>query len=174
MPYANARVNFGDILQAIEDRLVVETVVADRTQITWGLPEQIPQFSGPEDVLLVARNGQHEARDGGAAQLQMLRYVDIWYRSQALPDSGGGWKEFIKAAFVTADKIINAVAQDGFWPEDDLGNLLTVEPIKLVGDVPPDYVKPGSTFATYVCTLSCLYMPNIDPNKAIFPIPLEP
>lgn len=167
--YPNARVSFGAILLAIENQLVADAVVADRAQITWGLPDNIPQLSGPTDVLLVPRNGQHEARDGGPAQFQVLRYVDVWYRSEAIPDPGGGFKTWITEVFAAADRVINSVGLDGFWPEDADRNLLTVQAIQLVGDVPPDYVKPGSVYGTYVATLSVLYMPAIDPTRGVFP-----
>lgn len=167
----NSRVNFGDILDAISAQLLTDGVAENASQITWGMPDQIPQFAAPFDVLLVARNGQHEVMDAGPGQFQILRYVDIYYRSQAIADPGGGWRAYIRAAFVTADKIFNSVSQDGFWPEDANNNLLTVEPIKFVGDVPPDYPAPAAIYGSYVATVSCLYMPKIDPNRGVFPIP---
>lgn len=165
MALPNARINFGDIMQAVEDKLVLDVVVDDRTQITWGTPDNVPQFSGPFDVLLIARNARHEPYDGGAGQLMLRRYLDIWTRSEALGDAGGGMKEWIKSAFAKADQIIDSVGNDNFWPQDIAGNLLTIESVKLTGDVPPARPNNGSAFGDYVCTLDVCYFPKIDPTK---------
>lgn len=167
----NARVSFGDILQAIETQLVSDNVVNSDAQICWGTPRNVPQFSGPFDILLVPRNGTHEGRDAGSGQLQMLRLVDIFYRSEAIADPGGGYKSWIIEVFEAGDAIIDSVGDDNYWPEDANGNLLTIESIKLIGDVAPDYIQAGSVFGDYVGTLSCLYFPAIDPTKGPFPMP---
>lgn len=163
--YPNLRIPFGRVLEAIEKKLVLDGVVGDQGQISWGTPRNIPQFSGPFDILLVARNGQHQPYDGGPAQFPIRRYVDIFYRSQAVADPGGGYKEWITSVFVAGDEIINSVGNDSFWPEDLQGNLLTVESIKMVGDVPPDYITPGSVYGDYICTIECKYFPAIDPTR---------
>lgn len=161
----NARIDFGAIMQAVEDKLVADSVVEDRSQITWGKPDNVPQLSGPYDIVLVPRNGTHSIYDGGAAQLPMQRHIDIWYRSEAMSDQGGGLKEWIKAAFIKADQVIDSVGNDNFWPEDADGNLLTVESIKLVGDAEPSRPGNHTAFGSYVCTLDIKYFPAIDPTK---------
>lgn len=169
--YRNARIPFGDVLQAIETQLVADGVVVNAAQVAYGTPQNIPQFSGPFDVLLVARNGMHDGKDGGGAQLEMLRMVDVWYRSEAVADPGGGFKAWVRETFVKGDAIIASVGTDEFWPQDNLGNLLTVESIKLIGDSEPAYPTAGSVFGTYVATLSCLYMPSVDPARGVHPLP---
>lgn len=163
--YPNLRIPFGDILEAIEKKLVLDNVVGDPGQIAWGTPRNVPQFSGPFDILLIARNGHHDPYDGGPAQFPIRRYVDIFYRSQAVADSGGGYKEWIKSVFVAGDEIINSVANDNWWPTDIMENLLTVQSVKFIGDAPPDYITPGSVFGDYVCSIECIYFPAIDPTK---------
>jgi hypothetical protein len=163
--YPNARVNFGDIMQAIEDKLIADEVVASAAEVTWGKPSNVPQLSGSSDVVLIARHGQHSPYDGGAGQLPMIRRVDICYRSESVADPGGGFKTWIKSTFVIADEIIDSVGNDLFFPEDTDGNLLTIESIKLVGDVEPDHVRNASAYGDYVCTLECKYFPKVDPTK---------
>ena len=167
---ANARVSFGDIMQAVADQLLADEIVNDPAQVVWGNPKNIPQFSGPFDVLLVARNGRHEGRDGGGGQLQMLRMIDVWYRSEAVQDPGGGYKAWLTETFEAGDTIIDSIADDDFWPEDDDGNLLTIESIKLVGDVEPAEPKPGAVYGDYVCTIACLYFPATT-MKGVHPLP---
>jgi hypothetical protein len=164
---ANARINFGDIMQAIEDRLVLDGVVNNAAQISWGTPGNVPQLSGPFDVLLIARSAQHTPYDGGASDLRLRRLLDVWYRSQAILDPGGGYKSWIKETFAAGDKIIDSVGDDEFWPEDTDGNLLTIESIKLVGDVAPDYPTGDAVFGDYVGTLECKYFPKVNPAKGI-------
>lgn len=164
-----ARIPFGDVMQAIENQLIDDLVVDNPAQITWGIPSSVPQLSGPYDILLVARHGLHDTRDGGGAQLEILRMVDIFYRSQQIADAGAGFKSGIKEMFVKGDQIIASVGTDEFWPEDALDNLLTVESIKLVGDAEPDYPSKGGVFGSYVATISCLYMPNVNPARGVHP-----
>jgi hypothetical protein len=166
----NARVNFGDILDAISAKLVADGIGTD-SQICWGLPDQVPEFCSPFDILLVARNGTHDKRDGGAAELRMNRMVDIYYRSQGTPDPGGGWRAYVAAVFIAGDTVINSVGNDEFSPEDADGNLLTLETIKLVGDSAPDYPRPASVYGSYVCTLEIAYFPLVDPSVQVNPMP---
>lgn len=165
MPLQNARVNFGVIMQAVEDQLVDDGVVDNADQVTWGTPGNIPQFSGSFDILLIARKAQHVPYDGGAGQLMLTRYLDLWLRRQSIADPGGGFKQWIMDTFAKEDEIIDSVGNDNFWPESDLGDFLTVESIKLVGDVPPEHSKNEIAFGDCVCTLEVKYFPDIDPTK---------
>jgi len=163
--YPNARVSFGAIMLAFEDQLVADQVVVDRAQITWGTPDNVPAFNGTFDILLIARNATHAPYDGGACDLRLVRYLDIWVRSAAIADAGGGIRQWIIDTFDLGDKIINSVGNDNFWPQDEDENLLTIESVKLVGDVPPARPKNDSTWGDYVGTVSVVYFPKIDPTK---------
>lgn len=170
--YPNARINFGDILTAIGAKLLADGIVADAAQITWGTPNHVPQFSGPFDILLTPRPANHATRDGGPADFRLWRLVDVWYRSQVVQDPGGGYRVWMTSVFAAADTIINSIGCDGFWPEDSMNNLLTIESIKMVNDAPPDYpTAPGSTYGDYVCTLEVIYYPLVDPTQGVFPVP---
>lgn len=161
----NARVSFGDILQACQDKLLADGVVTDAAQVTWGTPTSIPHFTAPFDILLVARNGTHHGYDGAAADLRMRRMIDVYYRSEAIRDPGGGWKSWLIETFAKGDSAINSIGNNNFWPADVLGNLLTIESIKLVGDAAPEYPAEASVFGDYVCTLEANYYPAVDPAR---------
>lgn len=169
MPFPNSRVSFGDVLDAIAAKLVADQVVPSLDKITWATPKNHPVLEGASDLMLVTRGGKHEGKDGGPAQFQVLRYVDVWLRSQVITDPGVALKEWIRGMFVTGDKVLDSIGCDGFHPEDGARNLLTVEPIMLVEDQPPDYTISGAVYGECVAVLSCLYMPHIDPAKGVFP-----
>lgn len=169
--YANARVSFGDVLDAIAVQLVADGVAQSTDNVSYGTPSNHPVLVGASDVMLIARGGKHEPRDGGPAQFQVRRLVDVWVRSQNVLDPGVDLKSWIRAMFVTGDQILDSVGDDGFQPEDDDGNLLTVEAIQMVEDSPPDYKISGSVYGELACTLSAIYLPAIDPTKGIFPMP---
>jgi len=168
----NARISFGDILTAIENQMILDGVVSDPSQITWGNPEHIPQLSGPFDILLVGRNGQHTPYDGGGFDLRMKRMVDVWLRAEvAVPDPGGGFKTWITQMFDQGDGVIGSVGTDDFWPEDVDGNLLTIASIKLVGDAAPDYAALNAVYGTFVATLEVIYYPKVNPGRGVYPMP---
>lgn len=160
----NARINFSEIMQAVQDKILADGIIADASQCTWATPDNVPQLSGPFDVLLIARNGNHTPYDGGAGQLMMQRHLDIWYRAQAITDSGGGLKEFVKATFAAGDSIIASVGHDNWWPTNTDGELLTIESVKLAGDVPPARPNNAGAFGDFVATLWVLYFPKINPQ----------
>lgn len=171
MPLPNARIPFGVVLDAIAAQLVTDGVVTSLDKVTYGTPNNHPVLDGSADVMMIARGGRHEGRDGGPAQFQVSRLVDVWVRNQSAIDPGMSQKAWIRQMFVTGDLVLNSIGCDGFQPQDAAGNLLTVEAIMLVEDKPPDYKVAGSVYAECVATVSCLYMPAIDPGKGIFPIP---
>lgn len=160
-----SRVSFGAIAQACEDKLVSDFVVDDRAQITWGTPDDIEQLSGPWDIVFVLRNGEHSPQDGGCAHFRMVRYMDVFYRSESISDPGGGKKAWLTETFQAADAIIDSIGNDQFWPEDGAQNALTVLPISLASDQAPQYPAPNGAFGKYVCTLKVDYLPDVDPTK---------
>ena len=169
----DARINFSTIMAAIAAQLLADGVVADPSLIMWGTPDAIPQFSGPADILLVMRNATHTPYDAGPGQFELHRYVDVYYRSQAIAQAGGSYQAWITSLCAAGDQILNSVGSDGFWPEDENGNILTNETIKAVGDAAPTYPRGNAVFGGYVATLSITYMPNVNPNRGlgVYPIP---
>ncbi len=170
-PYPNARIPFGVLLDATAAQLLADGVVDNASQIVFGLPDQVPQLSAPFDILLVANNGIHDKRDGGGAQLMMSRTVDIYLRSEAIADPGASWRDWVNETFVRGDKIIASVGTDEWQPQDDLGNLLTVLPVELVGDSAPKNPTGGGVYGNFACTLRFLYMPTVNPSRGVYPIP---
>jgi len=170
MAYPNERVSFGDILDAITAKLVQAGIAPSAAEVVWGTPRNHPQMpeSYDADVMLIARSGVNDPHDGGPAQFQVRRKVDVWIRSRVIVDPGIAFKTWIRTMFTTGDMVLDAIGCDGWHPEDANGNLLTVQPIMLAEDAPPDYQVKGSVFGEYVCTLDVLYMPNIDPTKGVF------
>lgn len=168
MPAEIARVNFGDILQAIEDKLVADLVVADRSQVVWAIDDDEPQFSGVRDILLRARGARKTGHDGGAWDFRMVRLVDVYARAQAIDDPGGGAKEFVKAQFVLHDLVLSSLCADpdghpeDFWPTDANGNLLTTQAIVLAKDLGPERRQTkDSAWGDTVCTLEVHYLPKL-------------
>jgi len=170
--YPNARINFCDILEAIEIKLVMDSVV-DVDKIAWGMPDSVPPFVSPFEILLIVRNGEHTRYDAGAGQLPMERKVEILYRSQAPEDYRSqdaktrrtALKTWMRAKFTKGDQIINSVGSDSFWPQDSDGNLLTLQAIKLDRDAAPNHPNNSTLYGDFVCTLVCVYFPEIDPTQ---------
>jgi len=168
--YPNARIKFSDIMTAISNQLVDDAVVPDNNFVSWGTPDNTQPFIGNFDVLMVARAGVPRKRDGGPADFQIERLVDLWYRSEPNSDSQSSFQTWLKTTFAAIDNILNSVGSGGFWPEDADGNLLTIEAIDLETDSPPNYSR-GSVFGDYACTLRCIYYPLVNPSRGIFPVP---
>lgn len=167
---AVARVNFSVIMQAVEDKLIADAVVSDVSLITWSVNDNVPQLSGPYDILIRARNASPISgfpTDGGAWDFRLSRHLDIYVRSQSVKDAGGGNKSWVVSHFALSDLILNSMlAETGygtFWPEKN-GEFLTTMPIKVFTDAPPERKSDGSVWGDSVCTLEVHYMPNITPQ----------
>jgi len=163
------RCDFSDIMQAIEDKFLADAVVADASLITWAVNDNVPQLSGPFDVLMRARKGMPTPTDGGAWDFRELQYVDITIRSQSIKDSGGSNKGWVKTQNALSSGIINSLLTESpnyghFWPSNSSGDLLTVSPLKVHFDLPPERKTDQEPWGDSVCTLEIHYMPLVTPQ----------
>ena len=161
---AAIRCNFGQILQAVEDKLVSDAVVVDPTQIVWAVNNNVPQFISDFDIILRAMSGYRLLTDGGAWDFRWSRQIKVYIRSQSIRDMGAGNKEWVTAQFVLADKIINSVAKDSFTPKDGLGRNLTTKSLEAIMDDGPERANDDGTWGMSVCTIEAHYLPKIDPT----------
>lgn len=169
-----ARVNFGEIMAAIEAKLIADGAVADASQVTWAVSEKnIPQLTGPFDVLLRARPATIIPQDGGAWDFRLQRYVDITIRSLSIKDSGGNNRKWIADQFILEDKILDSMLNEGpnyatFWPSKTMPSgareFLTTMPVRVVNSAPPERLNDATAWGDSVCTLEIHYMPLLTPQ----------
>lgn len=162
------RTNFGVIMQAIEDKILADEVVADADLITWAVTDSIPQLSGPMDILMRAGRAMLTSYDGGAWDFRVTRFLDLTIRSQSVKDTGGTSKSWVKEAFILGDALLKSMLTEGplyghFWPSDGTGHL-TSEPIRVHVDLPPERRTDQQLWGDYVCTLEVHYMPELSPT----------
>jgi hypothetical protein len=158
------RVNFGDIMQAIEDKLVADGVVTSADQVSWAVNDVLPQLACEKDILLRARTASRMQEDGGVLDLRYSRILDVCIRSQAVMDPGASNKTWIKAHFVWAEQILGSIGGSEFIPQDNLGNSLTTQSIMPVNDLAPQRPAGMAMFGDSVCSLEITYLPLIAPN----------
>jgi len=157
------RVNFGDILQAIEDKIISDGI-ATESQIVWSVnDEQIPQLNGQWDILIRAANGFGDTKDGGDFDFRCSRIVDIRLRSLAIQDMGASNKQWIKDQFVRHDQILNSVGNGRFEPISD-GKKLTLQSIKLRSDLAPERKGTSDVWGDSVCLIEVRYLPLVVPT----------
>lgn len=167
---AVSRVNFSVIMQAVEDKLLADSVVGDASAITWAVNDNVPQLNSAYDVLLRARNAvpvDGHTLDGGGWDFRLSRYLDIYIRSQSVKDSGGSNKSWVIAHFALSDAVLNSMVGNNpgaiFWPEKN-GEFLTTMPIKVIADASPERKNDSSVWGDSVCTLEVHYMPDVTPQ----------
>jgi hypothetical protein len=157
------RVNFGEILQAIEDKLVSDGIVTP-DQVVWSVnDEQVPHFSGEWDILLRAVHGFGDTKDGGDFDFRVTRIVEIRLRSLAITDSAATNKQWVTDQFIKHDKILNAVGNGRFEPVVR-GKKLTLQSIKLRSDLAPERKGTRDTWGDSVCALEARYLPKVTPT----------
>lgn len=159
------RLNFGEVLQAIEDKLVDDGVAIERNQVTWTVNDTLPHLTMQSDILLRVRSGALIDMDGGPWDYRWSRLVDVFYRTQSIPDPAGNNKSWVNETFVAIDKILDSVAKSAFTPKDNLGKDLTTAPIKAIGDIAPTRTGSMTSWGEWVCTLEVHYLPLIHPEQ---------
>ena len=161
----SVRCNFGDILQAIEDKLVEDEAVTDRSQITWAVNNiEPPQLNTQFDVILRAHRGFRSSEDGGSYDVRFVRFIDVRLRTLCIMDPGGGSKDWLKRQFLIEDRILNCIGNSEFFPKNAQGYNLTNIPIVPISDLAPE--KSGghpSSWGVSVCTLEAHYLPLLTP-----------
>lgn len=161
------RCSFSDILQAIEDKLVADEVVTDRTQITWAVNNiEPPQLNTQFDVILRAHKAFRSSQDGGSFDVRFVRYVDIRMRTICIMDPGGGNKTWIAEQFGIEDRILNSIGNSQFFPKNGNNQNLTNIPLMPMADIAPE--KSGghpSSWGVTVCTLEAHYLPLLTPVR---------
>lgn len=162
------RVNFGDILKAIENKLIADNVVQSEGQIIWSVnDDQIPQLTMQWDILLRAANGFGDTKDGGDYDLRCSRLVDVRIRSMSIADMLASNKAWITEQFIRHDQIINSIGNGRFEPLDANGKKITLQSIKLRSDLSPERKGTQDTWGDSVCILEIRYLPKVTPTNPI-------
>jgi hypothetical protein len=167
------RTDFGAILQALEDKLVFDGVVADRTQVVWGVNKEIPQLISTFDIVLQATTGIGAGEggggmDGGSYDFRIYKLIDVRVRSQSISDPLASWKTWVTQQFQLENRILNSIGNNQFTPQDDNGNNLTVCPIKVRSDLSPAHEDLTGTYGSFICILDVRFLPNITPIPPSF------
>lgn len=162
-----ARVNFGDIMKAIEDKLVADDVI-NSDLILWAVNDEAPQISADRDVVLRAGRAVPIPADGGAWDFRYVRNVDVYVRSHAIRDTGGSHKSWVKDHFALMDTVLNSMITESpdyghFWPSNGTDHLTTM-PITVHSDLPPQRPSEQAGWGDSVCTLEIHYMPLLKPE----------
>lgn len=136
MPY-QIRSNIGAILEAVKTHLVTETGLAS-TAILWVQRSMTPHLRGDKDILLRAGrfdvDGQEVAAAGRIAT-KVTRILEITPRTRVGLDQSDRDDEWLldttRGYFELEDTIVDALQL--FAPLDASRNMLTIEPMRLLG-----------------------------------------
>ncbi len=159
---AAVRCNFGDVLQAIRDKLVTDAVVKDRGQVIWTANDDVANLISTWDILLKAATGINEDLDGGSYDFRMVRLIDVRVRTQSIKGPGQTNEDWVTKQFILHDQVLASIGHGQFTPQKS-GKDLTVCAIKTRSDLAPNRSQDASTWGDSVCILEARYLPLVTP-----------
>lgn len=159
--------NPGEILQAIEDKLIAMEIVPTADAIYWVKDgDEFPEKpTGKRDILLCVTQqapDQGSQRGGGRMGFRFTLLIDVRLRTSVQLDRVNTAKDALKAHWIEENTILNALLR--FFPTDtgdDTGNALTIEGLNLDWDTPPHPDRMTPKWGVSIGRYRCHYLPAL-------------
>lgn len=162
------RSSFGPIVKAVQAQLSTVTGIPANRVLIIGRRKQPPTFSGPQDILLRSTPPvpQPEWFSGAGRVADVIRrIVTVALRNRNTLDSSDRDETFlldpVTGLFAFEEAAFNAL--EGFMPQDVSGNVLVIEPMRLVQpNEEPNRSEADPAWGSSVLAYSVLYQPPLD------------
>ncbi len=163
------RPSVGDILKAMESKLLVNGVIKDATQFIVTMRGDPPHLVAKFDVVVkVSRYFSIKPRSEGGSRWDTVitRTIFVQARTLFAGSGAGNDKDWAYAHYPREDALLDALHE--FHPEDEDGNVLLVVPMTLSSGEAAEREMPsasgGAAWADSVFGLDVTYYPNITPG----------
>lgn len=160
-------INPGDILQAMENRLIAAGVVATADPIYWikDGDEPIAKPSGKRDILFcVSRKVVNDLSQigGGRMGFRFELFVEVRLRTIQVLDRVNTSKDMLVEHWGIEDTIIDALLR--FFPTDtgdNTGNAMTIQGLMLDSTIPPHPDRTTPKWGESIGTWRVHYLPKL-------------
>lgn len=153
-----------DVLQAIETKLVADTVIGNSAGVLWWIDDSEPaHIAGQQDIVLrpLSSTPNIENAMGGCRQAMYLEcFVDVTLRSSMAVDRVNTAKQRYIRHCVYQHRLLDSLID--FFPQDGSDNAMTIAALQLVQAPRPTKVGNDKAWLAATLTFSYQISPKID------------